>query len=354
MKKLINLNLLILLTGSLLACKQKKMDGKFQWEGGASSPANYPAEPVTVSFTAVDGSGGGAPSAPISPTNPWGQNGISSGGSGEPKLLPVKLDIKWLSYAEDQFYEGSFTLPYDKMLTLFQKGYESWLGGDSTRHYTYNTIIAGMAPGGTVSVWLQGPQGITVELAHFKARKTKFDLKNFNYSLDPELEKPGEYSKFALGEEGIKYIKEHGVPLGLWDTYRERFNWHPVVRFDQEVEVNPREITLVYSNGEEEVRFLKAISENPFKQCARLHEIYIDWGILNEETKQLSNFWLPIIFNEDEMLKAYAEVYGNDPHQQGELIVDIDRANRYYRCYLLTKGKKVELKKMQGVIATNN
>nr|WP_199156862.1 DUF2931 family protein [Pedobacter sp. ASV2] len=353
MKKLFNLTLLIVLTSSLLACKQKKMDEKFQWEGGASSPANYPAEPVTVSFTAVDGTGGGTPSKPISETNTWGYNGISSGGSGEPKLLPVKLDIKWLSYAEDQFYEGSFTLPYDKMLALFQKGFEEWVQGDTTRHDNYNTITAGMAPGGTVVVWLAGGS-YEVEVARFQAHKTKFDLNNFNYSLDPELEKPGEYSKFALGAEGIKYIKEHGTSLGLWDTYRERFNWHPVVRLDQSFKAEPNHLDLVYSNGESEALFLKSLIDNPFGRKARIKEIYIDWDITDPSTHEKKGFWLPIIFNEDEMLKAYAEVYGNDPQQQGELIVDIDRANRYYRCYLLTRGKKVELKKMQGVIATNN
>src|SRR5690625_5873636 len=66
------------------------------------------------------------------------------------KPLPDKLHIKYFSYLEDQFYEGNFDLPYEKILFLFREGSKD---KDNTE---YNRIMVGVAPGGSVAVWLQG------------------------------------------------------------------------------------------------------------------------------------------------------------------------------------------------------
>ena len=354
MKKISIFLMLLSLYINIISCKQKTIENhKFEWDAGASSPEHYPAEPVYVSFTAANGSRTTTPGMAISGTNPWGENGISSSRSDNLKALPVKLDIKWLSYAEDQFYTGSFDLPYDKILTLFQKGYEQRINSDSTNHIPYTDIIAGMAPGGLVVVWVKGLDGSAIEVAHYQASKTKMDPETFTYALGSELKVSSVYVRETLGEERVKYIAKHSIPLGLWNTYRERFNWHPVIHFDQSPKVEPKELTLVYSNGEQEKLFSKDITENPFRMRARLKEIDIDWAITDPESQMQSNFWAPIKFDETEMLRAYSEAYENDPNQPAELLIDIDRTNMHYRCYLLTKGKKIELKKMQGDIQTN-
>src|SRR5690625_6866949 len=38
------------------------------------------------------------------------------------KPLPDRLDIKFFSYTENQFYHGVFELPYERILSLFSEG----------------------------------------------------------------------------------------------------------------------------------------------------------------------------------------------------------------------------------------
>src|SRR5690625_6974339 len=65
------------------------------------------------------------------------------------KPLPDRLKITFLSYLEDQFYEGVFDLPYETILSLFKE--QSTNGGPE-----YHRIMVGVAPGGYVAVWLKG------------------------------------------------------------------------------------------------------------------------------------------------------------------------------------------------------
>jgi hypothetical protein len=55
----------------------------------------------------------------------WGTMVSSHIGNPDPKPLPNRLDITFFSYAENEFYQGNFELPYEKILSLFQDGYYS-------------------------------------------------------------------------------------------------------------------------------------------------------------------------------------------------------------------------------------
>src|SRR5690625_6073884 len=66
------------------------------------------------------------------------------------KPLPDRLDIKFFSYTENQFYHGKFELPYDDIRRLFKE----W--DRLNDRPAYNRIMTGVAPGGAVAVWLTG------------------------------------------------------------------------------------------------------------------------------------------------------------------------------------------------------
>ncbi len=61
---------------------------------------------------------------------------------GDFKALPDRLDIRFFSYAENKMYQGSFDLPYEKILALFKAGVAK-----DKETPTFQKLIAGIAPG---------------------------------------------------------------------------------------------------------------------------------------------------------------------------------------------------------------
>ncbi len=138
--------LLLLLTGCNNA--MSKNSTTFEWFASESAPDHYPMEIIQGTFIyhgeAEQGlyiPSGGTLSAG------WGES-ISNHVVGDKlKPLPDRLKIIFFSYAEKQFYQGEFTLPYEKILAVFREG------GLANK---YDKIIVGIAPGGAVAVWLKG------------------------------------------------------------------------------------------------------------------------------------------------------------------------------------------------------
>ena len=62
--------------------------------------------------------------------------------------LPASVDMVWLSYKEDCFYRLKTAIDYEKIAKLFKNGYKRRVPNGEVRHTTYNTIVAGLAPGG--------------------------------------------------------------------------------------------------------------------------------------------------------------------------------------------------------------
>ena len=62
--------------------------------------------------------------------------------------LPQNVDMVWLSYKEDCFYRLKTAIDYEKIAKLFKNGYKRRVPNGEVRHTTYNTIVAGLAPGG--------------------------------------------------------------------------------------------------------------------------------------------------------------------------------------------------------------
>jgi hypothetical protein len=95
---------------------------------------------------------------------------ISSHVVGEQyKPLPDRLDITFYSYAEKQFYQGEFELPYKKILSLFSDGV-----AENPDRPIYTRIMEGIAPGGAVSVWVIG-RGDYIEVFFGQAEKVELD-----------------------------------------------------------------------------------------------------------------------------------------------------------------------------------
>ena len=198
---------------------------EFDWQATESAPKNYLMEILSGSLVYHDGSGSLYVPDGVELNNGWGRGRSSHIVGPDLKPLPDRLRIRFFSFMENQFYEGDFELPYEKILNLFQEGYYS---PNEEGDVTYSQIVVGVAPGGAVSVWLRGLNRIT-EVFFGEADKIDVDWKHFSNGSDTPRE---EYIRLsledALDPESLNTLHKKGIPVGLWKSYHQRYNWQPL------------------------------------------------------------------------------------------------------------------------------
>jgi hypothetical protein len=340
--KRINHLIIAALLINIASCQTKKKMEKFYWLPTECSPELYPTNIATGFLYYEDGGKIYIPSASYI-TNGWGKDGSTDVVGDDYKPVPIRLDITWISFTENKFFSGSFTLPKDSMTKLFKEGY---IYSGTEKHDTYNTIIIGMAPGGIVVVWMMGA-GHQVEIGRYQAKESNMTMEEYislnGYSTDMTHDR-SEFVKLSLqGDTAVlKNLKTKGLQLGLWDKYRERFNIKPVIiYYDSDVRTTD-ELYTSYFNGEQNDMLSEEFDKtNDYSLRARVRTMGISWksNWANKETQ----YWAEIYFKEDEIFKAYQEIYGDDKTQPVELIVHVNMNNDSLRIYLKSKTKQVEL-----------
>lgn len=202
---------------------------KFDWLATESAPKNYPMEIVRGYFIAPDGYSLYIPNEKTIHYG-WGSMVSSHVVGPDLKSLPSRLEIEFFSYTENVFYKGEFDLPYDTIVRLFNEGYYS---SKKKGHTTYRRIMAGVAPGGSVAVWLFGTNKKT-EVFFGKAEKTE-DIPWTQIIDNPEITREVFIRRVledAIGIENINAIKQNGIPFDLWASYRVHYPRQPVIVAD--------------------------------------------------------------------------------------------------------------------------
>lgn len=241
MASFLKLKIILLIFFILIGCGNmfSKNKTKFHWLATESAPKNYPMRILSGDLLYHNTSGGLYIPTAASIGYYWG-DGESTHVVGETyKPLPDKLDIKFFSFWENKLYHGQFDLPYDKILAMFKAG----VAADKERP-NFNTIMVGVAPGGAVSVWLDGKE--TREVFFGQAEPYEAEIKN---PLNGAIDDRAEYAQSYLDDlpaDVFSSIKKTGVPFGLWNDYRKKFRWNVTV-VDSEV---PEDLSLSFFNGE--------------------------------------------------------------------------------------------------------
>ncbi len=219
---------------------------KYDWGASESAPGEYPMQIVTGTLLYK-----GKNSGLYVPNRvtlygsaiTWGRGRSTHVSGPEFKPLPERLEIKFFSYAENQFYVGSFELLYEKILALFRKGYYSpdarsrrVLQNDdeypkrhrkmglADDHSPYDGMLVGITPGGGVAVWVTG-SGATTEIFFGQAEKADLDWRLMTDNTDMTRE------EFVLDSLAPKYpaaLQKNSIPFGLWQSYRVRYPWQPL------------------------------------------------------------------------------------------------------------------------------
>lgn len=220
-----NLILFIVLFILLVGCREEKMK-KYEWRENVTTPEAYPAYLVSGKFDLEDGSKLRMFSFERSVLGDWGSSPYIAIVGEENKHLPTLLDIRWLSYVENQFYHAQCPLPTKKIQALFEQGYsEPWWAGERR----YRVITVGVAPGGNLSVWLVGGKA-SVLLAACKG--IAIDLTLEEVGLDWAKDRQEVLDVQASNYDERDGIQAFGTAVDLkkWDRYNKRLKWQPKLK----------------------------------------------------------------------------------------------------------------------------
>jgi hypothetical protein len=312
---------------------QEQEEPKFEWEEGMNSPEGYPMEVYRGGFD--------WPYISLNlgtTTGEWGNMG--GGMSHSIKPLPSKINCIWVSYAERCHYKINTEIDYDKLLKLFQEGYPDSNRKFGKRKTTFNHVVAGFAPGGVVVVWAAGA-GRQVEIGRYKGEKfvvpqaeidgldaserLLFSEKEYDRIMNNTRIVPLEVCEANAGKP---------IPYGLWDSYRTRYSWRPVVEVQNEAII--LNISFDMFNGEKEALFDKTLIENKFEKRGILSGIGIGW----RDAKGQGYGGL-IYFNEEEIRSAFKKMYKDIPDAESELVFTVNHANNFITVLLKCGDKKI-------------
>jgi len=320
--------------------ESKKMDvEKFYWQENINSPLGYPVEVYKGGLEAEDGS---FVSLSIGPDmGNWGE--LRSGMSTGVKAVPNRLNLTWISYAENVFYNIDTIIDYEKMTKLFKEGYQDENRKFGRKREEYNVIMTGFAPGGMVVVWIAGASK-QVEIGRYQASPMKISLE--------EIDRLDSHDKLLFDEANIKRImaKESYVPLevqkankgkpipfGLWEKYRNKFSWK--VDFQPGLNRKTNNFSYTLFNGERDVRFSEQLPEkNTEKRAIPLN---FGFGWSDESGQRYGGY---VKFDESEIFNGFSEIAGNSPEAPITVEIKVNVANTFVTATLISEGKKVHLK----------
>lgn len=306
----------------------------FKWQVSESAPINFPMEIVAGSIGYEGGSSYVPSKVTLHQGWGWGRSSHASGAGRKP--LPNHLGIRFFSYTEDQFYFGSFELPYDKILALFQAGYYSPHQEDDV---TYDRVVVGVAPGGTVSVWLTGYNRAT-EIFSGQADKIEGD---WHWIIDnPDITRE-QFIQMEINDSlspgAMEVLKENGIPFGRWDMYhRARYVWQPLITGMQ---LRDERIMVVkYFNGEND--YLDYPMGKILAAATRTvpSELVFVWDRSPAKPMKIKLF-----FDETEIFAAFEKLGGNGQPLQMEMRRSVIKGKNDLAVFLHNEKESIEFKR---------
>jgi hypothetical protein len=297
-----------------ISCNKKDdMSNKtdFKWGATVTSVEDYPIE-INKGYLATNDKFITALHSGGTEDDGWAYDGTDIGAGGN--TIPTMFSLTWVSYSEKKFWNIEATIDQNtqnKLLALFREGFYNW---DSVtklpEHETYNRITIAVAPGGVVELFITGTAH-RAEVARYQAKETFVDVNAF---YDNPHEHTQQQFYDTLFEITVpKYLQEKiaksGIPYGIWDTYREKYNWHFQTSFYKEDTLT--DLSVTYINGEEDYFNEEELSKNIFSESALPKYIRFYFKIYNGEAT----------FDEDEIVAAFKKMKKNHPDKNIEIEV---------------------------------
>ena len=269
------------------------------------------------------------------------------------EILPKDIDMVWLSYKEDCFYRLKTAIDYEKIAKLFKNGYKRRVPNGEVRHTTYNTIVAGLAPGGVVVLWVgRGYLKIT-EIGRYQAEKIELrepeGLDNHQKLIfDKEYAKRLLTNNTIIPEDFREANKNKPIPFGLWDSYRDhQYQWYPTFEIPNG---KIGDVDYQYWNGEADTFFFTDfITLEEHKDVFAPKELYHNIRKLplfkeihfTYKAEDGIKYGVGLQFDWEDILATYKKVFGEHPEEvKAHLDIRINRINSYLTVRLVGDNGK--------------
>ena len=307
----------------------------YEYQASESAPLHFPMQIISGALLFKDAKGSLALPRMKIIANGWGDWRSSDVRDGDNRyVLPDKLKLTFFSFTENQFYQGEFDLPYEKIDDLFKHTHYSYF---DNKDVTFDQFIIGVAPGGGVSVWLNALER-RVEVFHSTADKIDGD---WTWVVDnPEVNREAYIKEIIEYEQRtpqqLAYFTQHGVPFAQWKNYSDsRYRWKPVL---DNMKLRDDLIKSIhYYNGEKD--YIKLPADNT-ELLAIPKTLSIIW---NRTGFLVDDLMIDVEFNEAEMFSTFKKIASDG--QAIEMVFKMDVDNNYdFTLWLRNEKNAIELK----------
>ena len=281
----------------------------------------------------------------------WGSAYVNEG--NDPNELPKDIDIVWFSFIENCFYNLQASLDYEKIEKLFKEGFEQRIRYGELRHTTYNGLVVGLAPGGTVVVWVGKGYSPITEVGRFQASQIYLtetsDMDSHERLIfDKEYRKSLATAPNIVPLEVQKANEGKPIPYNLWDRYAEtQYQWYPTFEIP---DGKMGDVFFQYWNGEANTIFytdlepttereaiLKPkVCQEPIGKLPLYKEISINYKAFDG-----IKYAATITFDWEQSAEIYKKVFGEHPEEvTAQLYFRLNRNNTHVTTRLIGSNGK--------------
>ena len=276
----------------------------------------------------------------------WGNGDTTFKSSDGPDIvLPDRLELFWYSFLENKYYRLSTKLNKTQISQYFKKGYKWDYSGNLDKIATrnYRELIAGIAPGGDVVLWISGP-GNTKELEIFKADLIDMQEREV-YNLVKEDEIKKVLSDTCTCKDNVQFRKivNNGkpVPTGIWgNKYRKKYDWKVAIN---NLDQTKAKLDISFFNGEEYELFNEEAAKMKYTQQV-VPEYLIYTFIKNK--KKYKAF---LQFDENEIFSHFEKLTSNNSNESLDIVLNISPDLKQTTIQLQSKNKTLNFEKMKDV-----
>lgn len=323
---------------------------KYNYQQGIATPEGYPVQLLSESRFTIAVKGDRNPVTLLETgkvySNEWG-NGESTFKSSDDGdiVLPDSLKLYWYSFVEDRYYALNTALDKVLLSNYFKKGFRHDISGklEETIQGKYDELIAGIAPGGDVVLWISSFND-TREIAIFKAKEiSQNTLKD--YDIIQKDWRNEVLNDTCTCEDNVQFRKivhkNSPIPFGLWvNKYRKKFNWKIGVNDFGQTKMG---LKFRFFNGERHQLFNDEIAGQTQQQ--RPLPEYLNLTFFKEGKKH--NAYLE--FDEQELYDTFEMLAHGNPEEPLILKLNINSDLTQTDVKLQSKGKTLSLKRMKSL-----
>ena len=281
----------------------------------------------------------------------WGSAYVNEG--NDPKELPKDIDIVWFSFIENCFYNLQASLDYEKIEKLFKEGFEQRIRYGELHHTTYNGLVVGLAPGGTVVVWVGKGYSPITEVGRFQASQIYLtetsDMDSHERLIfDKEYRKSLATAPNIVPLEVQKANEGKPIPYNLWDRYAEtQYRWYPTFEIPDgkmgdvffrywNGEANTIFYTDLEPTTEKEAILKPKVCQEPIGKLPLYKEI-----IINYKAFDGIKYAATITFDWEQSAETYKKVFGEHPEEvTAQLYFRLNRNNTHVTTHLIGSNGK--------------